>query len=63
MEAVERASKLSFYFAHSYYFYINSLEKIIGNEEIRVFKKVSDYKSKFLEEMNRLYEGQMLNSV
>lgn len=40
-----------------------SLEKIIGNEEIQIFKKVTDYKNRFLEEMNRLYEGQMLNSV
>lgn len=63
MEAVERGSKLSFYFAHAYYFYINSLEKVITEDEIQVFKKVSDYKHKFLEEMNRLYEGQMLNSV
>ena len=26
-------------------------------------EKVTDYKDKFLEEMSKLYEGQMLNSV
>lgn len=62
-EAIERSSRLSFYFAHSYYFYMVSLEKIVGSEEIQIFKKVSDYKGRFLEEMSRLYEGQMLNSV
>ncbi len=62
-EAIEKASKLSFYFAHSIFFYINSLEKIIKEDEIQEFRKVTDFKTKFIEEMNKSYEGQMLNSV
>ena len=62
-EAVERACRMNFYFAHKFYFYLLSLEKIVGVEEIQVFKKVTDFKNKFLEEMNKVYEGQMLNSV
>jgi hypothetical protein len=54
---------LSFYFAHAYYFYIVSLEKVVGDDEIQTFKKVTDYKLKLLEEMCKLYEGQMLNGV
>jgi len=63
MEAIEKASRLSFYFAQAFYFYMNSLEKNISPDEIQVFKKVSDYNAKFLEEMNKKYEGQLLNSV
>jgi hypothetical protein len=47
-EAIEKACKLSFYFAHFYYFYIVSLEKAIGAEEIQIFKQVTDYKLAFL---------------
>lgn len=62
VEAVEHASRLDFYFGHLYYFYMNSLEKIMGEYEIRVFKQISEYKGKFLADISRLYEGQMLNS-
>ena len=60
---MEKAARLSFYFAHNYYFQLNSLEKIIVGEEVQVFKKVTEYKRRFLDDMKRVYEGQMLNSV
>ena len=41
---------------------MHSLEKIVGEYEIRVFKQITEYKEKFLNDISRLYEGQMLNS-
>lgn len=62
VDAIEHASRLDFYFGHLYYFYMHSLEKSIGQYEIRVFKQITEYKEKFLKEISRIYEGQMLNS-
>ena len=54
-EAINKASKTNFYFAHSFYFYLLSLEKIIGEEDIQIFKKVTDFKTAFMEEMSKTY--------
>lgn len=62
MQSIEHAGRLDFYFSHLYYFYMNSLEKTVGQYEIRCFKQISEYKDKFLYDMSKLFEGQMLNS-
>jgi hypothetical protein len=48
-DALEKACKLNFYFAHAFYFYLLSLEKIVGTDEIQTFKKVTDYRQKILD--------------
>ena len=61
--SIERACKLDFYFAHMYYFYISSLEKIVSKYEIQTLKKVATYKEYFLNVMSAAYADQSLNSL
>ena len=42
-EALEKMSRLYFYFAHLYYFYMKSIERNITKEESTVLQPVVDY--------------------
>lgn len=55
LDGLEKACKMSFYFAHLYYFYMISIEKIVGKNEVQILKKAEDYRKNFLDEMCKYY--------
>lgn len=56
-------SKLNYYFAHLYYFYMKSLEKNITKTEIQVLKPVIDYNQNFVKQMGLHYENVKLTCL
>lgn len=54
------ASKLTFYFAHLYYFYMNSLTKIILKNDTVVFHKVVKFNQDLLATLSEEFEKKQL---
>ena len=54
------ASRLSFYFAHLYYFYMNSLSKIVFKNDVVVFHQVMKFNDKLINTLSEEFDKKQL---